>query len=303
MTEIYYARHVNSWPKDGGTNQFTPEFFFNQKAIAIHFVKKESWDPEEYRGHRNQGPSAIRYMNLCNGDNGKKDILVFASYRIDKKLRVLMGRPRLGSKCFLSQHLGMAGVPEVKMLFLDEVREITPREFPYAFLLAPKQSTFVHWDQCELVINRWMENDSLKDRDLLEPKTYLPASIEVLCEEYLRRKGLLTRKLTRTGSNLKFFDIIGINPHRELVYAQVKERSTARIVKTFKQRCLALGPGHYFFFAEELESTRVSGVEIFSIQDVLKYFSENGEHPYLMILAKQAWPTRSFEEIGTPLSI
>ena len=309
MTEIYYARHVHDWAV-ASIEGSTIDHFFREMALAIHFKGIESWEPNDYRGEGNQGPSAIRYMNRCNQGG---DIIIFASYKTSEGERVLMGRPRPGSKRFLSESPGADGGPPVaiKMIFLDEVREITPDEFPYVSLLAPKQSTFVHWKQCEWAINRWLKNPELRREDLLDPRIYLPASIEVLCEEYLRepdlrdgrrREAILTRKITRTGSNLKFFDIIGIDTNGEQVYAQVKERSNPSTVKTFKQRCQDIGPGRYFFFAEELGSADVPGVEIVSIREVLEFFlsMENGRD-YLETVAKQAWPKKPFNGIGTPV--
>lgn len=307
MTEVYYARHVHDWAV-ASIEGSTIDYFFRKMALAIHFKGIESWESNDYRGEGNQGPSAIRYMNHCN-EGG--DIIIFASYKTSEGEKVLMGRPRPGSKRFLSQPPGENGSPPVaiKMLYLDRssVREIKDHEFPYAFLLAPKQSTFVHWRQCEAVINLWMADG---EPILQEPRTYLPASIEVLCEEYLRepdlregrrREAILTRKITRTGSNLKFFDIIGIDANGEQVYAQVKERSNPSTVKTFKQRCQDIGPGRYFFFAEGLGSTEVPGVEIISIRDVLEFFNSTaGGRTYLKTMAKQAWPTIRFTETGTP---
>lgn len=268
--EIYFARHVHEWNPEGLSGSFI-EFMYRNKAVGIHFKGIESWNPDDYVGLKNQGPSAIEYMNRCN--TGDAERYIFASYKIGREHKVLMGRPKAGSKCFLREHLGVSTATPIKLLFLeDDAIALQRSQFPFAYLLAPKQSTFVRWYQCEKVANAFIHNTPY---DLLDPDFYLPWALEIICEEYLRRKGLLEYKLYKSGGNLKDLDIVGLTRDGNRVLAQVKYKSNRDQFDSFLRLCQEFGNGDfYFFFGNRLDVPISNNVRCIQLADVLSEFKD-----------------------------
>lgn len=264
---IFYIRHTHNWDINGISGS-TLQYLYERGAVAIRFDKIDSWKPAEYTGKA--GPTAIRYMNESN--EALDNRYIFASYKLDSDNKVLLGKPKLGSKCFLSAHLGASQELGYKLLFLEDVREIEVADFPYAYLLAPKQSTFVEWRQCQKIANAFIDGTPF---DLFNPDSYLPWALEIACEEYLRSKQCLHFKLLKSGGTLKSFDIIGLDQEGNRVVAQVKHRGRKREYKQFVEDCRSLSGGSFYFFAgniHELDPHPL--VALVSLQDVLQEFDD-----------------------------
>lgn len=274
INKIYFARHVHDWTIKTMSGSFI-KYLYEQKAIAVQFNRVESWDQQDYRGSKNQGPSAIKYINECSADNKKR--YIFASYKIQNDHKVIMGRPKKNSKCFLREHLGVKEELPIKLLFLEpNSNDVLQSQFPFAYLLAPKQSTFVRWSQCEKIANSFIEGSAYNP---IEPDSYLPWALEVICEEYLRKRGLLQFKLYKCGGSLKDFDIVGLDQHGGRVVAQVKNRSTQGEIDRFSSSSNELGAGSYYFFAGNIcNEDRWPNINLVSIQDVLREFQACGDY-------------------------
>ncbi len=279
---IYYARHVHDWKIQAAdpARDAPPsviEFLFTNRLVGVAFTDTDSWDPEDYRFRNSQGPSVIRLMAQCS--DSSQSCYIFASYLIRGEHRVLVGRPKPYSKHLLAQDLGYKINKHIKVLSFDEdVRELAIGDFPFAFLLAPKQSTFVRWRQCEKVANAFLSG--MIQQDLFDPDSYLPWAVEVLCEEYLRLRGILRFKLYKCGGTLKDFDIVGVNSLGERVLAQVKNKISVKQVKKFAEQCAALGAGNYFVFAAKKPGKwPYSNIHFVPLDDVLSVF--RGQEDFL----------------------
>jgi hypothetical protein len=182
---LYFARHKDDWGNLG-----LPRYLYERGIVALHFEPVLSWNPLDYV---RSGRCAITYLNALN--EGEEDAYVFASYNFKGQANVIRGQPSRGSKLFLRDfaecEIEAAARPPLKMLFLENVQQVSRGDFPLAYLLAPQRSTFVKWPSVERVAMPWLLNEPA---DLLNPASYLPASIEVACEEYLRLTDRLKSK-------------------------------------------------------------------------------------------------------------
>lgn len=266
MCKIYYARHVHDWEYSKGTVRSPIEYLFNHKAIAIHFAPVESWNPAHYRNQGNQGRSAVEYMNRCN--ENAEECYIFASYKIGGNNRILRGAPKRGSKKFLREFTGAPEELPLKLLFLENTVEVTLEDFPLAHLLAPKQQTFVRWHACEKIANSYINGEPL---DVLDPDSYLPWGLEVLCEEYLRLRGYLRLKLYECGGTLKDFDIIGIGGDNKRIFSQVKNRASAHQIRAFTGQRRRDSDDIYIFFCKQdcIPVTRSEDCVIIALEEVL----------------------------------
>lgn len=283
--EVYFARHTEDWHDGGWLN-----YLFERGAIAIKFDLIESWYPENYLSPG--GAWAIRYMNSLNELRTEADAdcdegaYVFASYTLGNGNRVVIGgRPKPGSKCFLSElgDIPRDGrqIPPLKVLFLDNPQLIQQNAFPYVYWLAPQQSTFVRWHAIEPVAIPWICN---RRADLLNPCSYLPASIEVACEEYMRIIGLLTAKIFRNGGTMAHFDIVGVGPLGPIL-AQVKNGGKRQSVIGAANRMIAAAgetDANLYLFCPQASIPSVKGrVKFVSVEDVLQKLKTTYGEKYL----------------------
>lgn len=277
---VFFARHLDDWNNDGWIR-----FLYENRAIGIKFDKIESWEIEDYSPGSAQ--SAIRY--LVQLDSGEPDAYVFASYTFDGELHVLKGRPRQGSKRFLREMENLPSddrdIPPLKVLLLEDAQPVTRDEFPLVYLLPPRKTTFVRWRASERAAMPWFRGDPV---NLLDPDAYLPSSIEVACEEYLRAKQLLTRKLFPTGGTMADFDIVGFGPSGA-VLVQVKNGGGRGLIRRAAERMVdenEATPSTRVLFCREnaMPIHSIRGIEVIAIEDVLKSLNESFGSDYLRML-------------------
>lgn len=295
--EVYFARHTEDWHGGGWLN-----YLHERGAIAIKFDLIESWHPENYLSRG--GARAIRHMNTLNdlkieaNADREKGTYVFASYTLGKGNRVVIGgRPKPGSKCFLSEldDIPRDGrpIPPLKVLFLDNPQLIQKNAFPHAYLLAPPQSTFVRWEAIEPVAIPWICN---RQADLLNPCSYLPASIEVACEEYMRLTGLLTAKILRNGGTMAHFDIVGVGPQGPIL-AQVKNGGPRNPVIAAENTMIAAAgepDANLYLFCPQALIPRFDGrVQFISVEDVLQTLKNSYGEEYLRSLQSARFTSSS----------
>lgn len=292
---IYYAAHMHDWAKNKNWQPYWTErvaenlhgksvikYLFDKGAIAIAFDDIHCWNPESYT--LPQGRSAIKYMNAL--DEGS-DAWVFARYNIEGESRVLVGRPKRNSKCFLGEHLfgvGDRSLP-IKLLFLEKKYwEVAESDFPLVFRLGPPFATLVKWNSVQKTAISFVTKKPL---DLSDPGSYLPWAIEVLCEEYLRLKGHLNRKIYKCGGTLKDFDIVGLNSNGQPVFAQIKNTSRPQDLAPFEN--LPEGSCQYYFQVSPKFRKKPhprGSIIFFDIKEVLETLcGTEGGSEYLKILA------------------
>jgi len=277
VKEVYFIRHGLEWekalgPQYKGLNQY----LFDNRLIAIHFDNTDSWEESDY--DKAAAKSAIRYMNNCDSHSDSK--VIFASYSFSDGNRIVFGTPKKKSKFFLTSIGSWPAVQKIKVLGLEhDGRELHLDEFPFAFLLTPQQSTFVHWKQCEEVANAKFFGQGL---DISNPAHYLPWAIEVLCEEYLRQANKLNRKLFRTGGTLKDLDIVGLDSNNRIVLSQVKNDDRPSSQKAFESSVSEMSKRQdvigYYFYNGKKRASQVTNVAMITIKEVLDFFRDEVEY-------------------------
>ncbi|EGK72085.1 hypothetical protein METUNv1_01556 [Methyloversatilis universalis FAM5] len=295
--EVYFARHTDDWHGGGWLN-----YLHERGAIAIRFDPIESWSPEDYSSPG--GASAIRHMNTLNdlktaaNVDREEGAYVFASYTLGIGNRVVIGgRPKPDSKCFLSalDDIPRDGcpIPPLKVLFLDNPQLIQRDAFPHAYLLAPPRSTFVRWEAIEPVAIPWICN---RQADLLNRCSYLPASIEVACEEYMRLTGRLTAKIFRNGGTMAHFDIVGVGRQGPIL-AQVKNGGTCNLVIAAANAMIAATgepDANLYIFCPQALIPRFDGrVQFISVEDVLQTLKNSYGEEYLRSLQSARFTSSS----------
>jgi hypothetical protein len=276
--KVFFARHVHDWDCDEIIGS-TIKYLYEKQAIAIHFNGILSWDPEDYKENK-QGPSNIKYMNDCNEN---PDNIIVAYYKFENQYKVLIGNPKRHSKCFIDEFLSQnINSPPLKILFLENVLEVTVEEFPFPYLLAPQQGTFIHWKQGEKPVNAFLKNIKY---DTSDPDFYLPWTLEIICEEWLRKKSLISHKLFKTGGYLKSFDVVGVNNKNELIIAQVKHTASKNDIKIFEEIIKKFSNAEFYFFLKNIDVCQSNrNYTVVSITEVIDSFSN--EVDYLERLIK-----------------
>jgi hypothetical protein len=201
-------------------------------------------------------------------DCSEKVSLIVASYRNHD--RILVGLSEIGSK-----QTEMLNGSQIKSLRLKKVKSVAMQEFPLPFLIAPPFATFVRWHMGRLAVNSFYYGHSPK------PKVELlsPWHLEILAEEWLRHKRLLSRKLFKTGKAMKDMDIVGLSSKGEYVLAQVKHSCSEEIVKAFLVKIDSLDNTIGFFFTTESD---VNDKRVILFKDVFNDFEH--EDNYLKML-------------------
>jgi hypothetical protein len=231
---VYFIRH--NW--DGPQWTQVISTLFQANRVGVHFDEvqppADPFDPNQYS--EKAGRTAIRYLSQCSDEQA----LVVGAYRNHD--RILIGLSEVNSK----QALSINGI-QIKSLQLTNVRTITMDEFPLPFLIAPPFSTMVQWDKGTLAVNSFYFNQNPELAvDLLSPW-----HLEILAEKWLRRRGLLTRKLYKTGKSMKDMDIVGISPHGRYVVAQIKFSCKDEVISAFFERVQQLHNTFGYFFTKD----------------------------------------------------
>lgn len=269
---IYYARHIHDWKAKFLGDDSMVEFLYENNLIGIHYDSIESWDPDKYS--RN-GKSPIRHLNYCN--ENPDSTYIFSSYKINGDIKVLAGKPKINSKCFLKDFINKNHAEPIKILQLDSVVEIEKTDFPFAFLFPPKLCTFVRWHQCEVIANKFIDKSKLL---LNEPTSYMPDALEILCEEYLRNSGALKGLIFKSGGQMREHDIVGLNHQNKKVYAQVKNVAKKWSLKSYKNIAEADGDSVFYFFSnidDKYLDEKPANLKVVTITHVIRYMIESAD--------------------------
>ena len=281
-TTIYYIRHKHDW------NNYGIEKLIEDQRVGIHFSGNKSLSETDYSSWTKGERSAVGYLNDLNGSGSSQKIYLFICYTYSvnnkQKTRIILGEPIANSFKAFESRPGIF----IKTVAYKTIKEITEQEFPYVYLLAPRQSTFVQWHACRTIALNYISSiergETLK-LDGNDPDEYLPSSLEILCEEYLREKGLLEKKLLKTGGSLKEFDIFGLDIANNMVLGQVKNRHTSSEVKKFKDIVQKYSNAKgYFFSASPKPKTVPENIEWVNINEIIKFF--NADPKYVTFIEK-----------------
>lgn len=232
MLPVYYIRH----------NLDVPEFktiidtLFEDRKIGIHFentqkYQKDPFDPNSY--NKSAGKTSIKYLNECN----ESESLIVAGYRDHD--RILIGKSETSSRGLWSPN-----DREIKYLKLTDVKEVTIVDFPSLFLIAPPFSTFVKWHKGKESINAFF----FDQKKSFKIEMLSPWQLEILAEEWLRKKGIIKYKLYKTGGYMKSFDIVGVDDENNPIYVQVKHECDKNTVNKFFDKIDSMKNVKGYFF-------------------------------------------------------
>jgi len=283
--KVFYIRH--NWKKTEEPDyQKATDHLFENRQIGVHFDNYQ-YNIEKYKKGSDQ--TSISYMKKCITE--EEDILIVASYL--GKDKVYISNPVKDSLDNVSKTINQIGKLEIKFLQLsvDNLQEVTIKQFPMPFLSAPPLSTFVQWDMGKIAVNEFYD---ARIRKSGPPKIlsgmYSSGQLEVLCEEYLKvtEKGTIVRKLFKTGGGMKDYDIVGIDKHGEYIGAQVKFNCSDKEINRFINNIeLIENPNNKYFFTSCKDSEgkpkkgkyfqdgkSLNPTQVISLETVIDYFLE-----------------------------
>ena len=253
---VYFIRH--NWDGPEWTPVIQYLFENNKIKIGVHFDNvqppADPFDPNQYA--QRAAKTAIRYLNECS----RNQHLVVSSYRNQNE--ILIGLSKVNSK-----DTQLINGYQIKYVQLTNVRRIQIDEFPLPFLIPPPYATIVRWNMGELAVNSfYFKKEPELTLDLLSPW-----HLEILVEEWLRRKQLLSRKLFKTGGAMKEMDIVGISPQGGYIVAQVKYSCTDNLIEEFFQKINLLHNTVGYFFTVN-PNNHVQHERLIDLQDVFDDF-------------------------------
>lgn len=279
MRDVYFIRH--KWNEQWNT---IVDYLFDKRLIAIHFDNNLKWDPKKYTS---KGPkSAFNALTNLSATGG----IVIARYQT--KDEALIGEIAPGATKEIHDRPDSNGsLKELKILQLQNWHSFTINEFSLPFLLSAGQGTISRWHMAEKAVNA-VYNHITQNKAGFSNIKQIPPSMEllsgwhyeVLCEEWLREKNIISRKLFKTGGSLACYDLVAIGPainNSQIIYCQVKYDGKDADFKKFADGasdCNAL----YYFFASEANKYKLNNllnshgnktrITLESIETVYDYF-------------------------------
>ena len=248
----------------------TPEILedlWRRREIAIHFENKRSTNPDDYK--KKAAKNALnRLISYCN-----KGVVVGAVYREIRPAQILVGIIPKGSSVKYTDRYGDDYI--YKVVQLQNVKEISLADYPLLAAIQPRLVTIIGWTSAfDLLYSIAFDKTIPPDVKYLSP-----GQLEVICQEYLRMKGILKVLLLPIGRNLQDVDILGVGDDGYKVIAQVTHSSQLskvdrklHILKHYKGQGAKL-----IFFGPEscnIADTEVSYISVESVFAALRSSQE-----------------------------
>lgn len=184
--------------------------------------------------------------------------------------KMLVGEIERGSHINISSY---DGYDFYKTVQLANVREISYLDYPVLLALQPRNQTICKWPSAAMAL--WA---AFAGRPL--PSSVYSLSegqLEVLCYEYLRRKGIVESLLLPIGRTLRDIDIFGCTSAKRDVLAQVTFGNSG--VEDKVQRLREHGPDveRYFFLPGRPDGMiqKYPDVQFVPIEVVFSFFNED----------------------------
>ncbi|OGO61357.1 MAG: hypothetical protein A2032_00285 [Chloroflexi bacterium RBG_19FT_COMBO_49_13] len=190
----------------------TPEILedlWRRREIAIHYENKCSTNPDDYR--EKAAKNALKRLHAyCN-----MGVVVGAVYREIRPADILVGIITQGSKVRPINRYGDDNI--YKVVQLQNVKEISLADYPLLAAIQPRLATITGWTGAFDLLYSIAFDKTVP----IDVKYLSPGQLEVICQEYLRMKGILKVLLLPIGRNLQDIDIFGIGDDGYKVLAQV----------------------------------------------------------------------------------
>ena len=209
---VHYANIKNLNQEFDSESAFNIDSYNNASLKLTHSeIELLGYNPRTAR-------TAISYLNECYTE----ERLIVASYQNIDEIHIGVSTKLRGTFIGKSDRIDVADNRlQIKYVALKDVETVNIEEFPMPFLNAPR-GTFFHWEMGREAILEFYNSRQNKKLPKLSSGMLSSSQLEALCEEWMREKHLLRRKLFSAGGSLKTFDIIGLNDDDEYVVAQVK---------------------------------------------------------------------------------
>ncbi|MBI1948585.1 MAG: hypothetical protein HYS27_23055 [Deltaproteobacteria bacterium] len=216
MLEAYFVRHkLLAGPK-------ILERLWTEGLVALHYADNMSTRPQDYE---RSGEVALTRLH----EAAKHGAVVGAEYRAFRQGSIRVGRIDAGSKveaeAFVDASSGRTSI--YKFVRMTAVKEVRYLDAPALAGLRPQQATITKWPSARVLLNAITNNLPLP----VEVTTLDPAQLEVLCFEYLRMKGILSRLLAPIGRTMIDVDILGLDFAGRRVAAQVTHQQNPALVQ------------------------------------------------------------------------
>ena len=255
-TEIYKAVFIRH--KMSSTTEIL-EKLWNKRVIAIHYENIRSTNPDDY-----EDPAAKHALNrlhtYCN-----QGAVVGAIYRQIRPAQILVGIIKKGSEIKIFDEYGDKYI--YKTVQLQDTKEVSLLDYPLLGAIQPRLTAIARWRGVSDLLWRIASNQRIPEN----VKYLAPGQLEVVCQEYLRMKGILKFLLLPIGRNLQDIDIVGIGNDGGRVIAQVtqskkqaKVDKKLRILENYKGRGVKL-----IFFGPKSCNITSGEVEYIPIETII----------------------------------
>lgn len=240
----------------------TPEILrqlWQKRLIVLHYGDIRSLDPNDYCKSGKQ--ALTRLLKYC--EEGR---IVGADFRELHRDKLLVGRITPGSKVEAIDFSGGGQKFCYKVVKLSDTVEVPYTRYPVLTALQPRRTTITGWPSAQRALQAAINGRSLPR----EVHSLDPNQLEVLCFEWLRTTGRISRLIMPIGRNMCDIDIFGINEAGQQVYAQVTHSTSDSENKEKLDRLdfHANMKSSLFYFAPEGFITRKPGIQFVTIQRV-----------------------------------
>lgn len=190
---------------------------WSKRLIAVHYADIPSTNPQDYE---KAGRQALkRLWDYCS-----LGAVVGATFTTIKRTEMLVGEITKGAQVKITEYDGLI----YKTVQLENVCEISFRDYPVLWAIRPRQATVTGWASAQRYLEAILNRENL-------PRivsSLAPSQLEVICQEYLRIKGYLHALILPIGRTLPDIDIYGIDEHGGTIIGQVTQsRNPAEISK------------------------------------------------------------------------
>lgn len=254
---VHYANIKNL------NQKFDSDLAFNIDSYNHTSLKLTHSESELLGYSQRTARTAISYLNKCSTE----ECLIVASY--EKKDKIYIGLSTISRGTFIrnSDRKDVTdNLLQIKYVALKDVETVSIEEFPMPFLNAPR-CTFFHWDLGRTAILEFYKSRRAKKMPVISSGIFSSSQLEALCEEWMREKHLLSRKLFMSGRTLKTFDIIGLNDTNDYVVAQVKYICNSKDIEDFTQSDFKI---KYLFTNSKIENELMN---VITIDEVIQQFN------------------------------
>lgn len=159
-----------------------------------------------------------------------------------------------------------------KIIPLEQVKEVTGREFPSLFSKIPRQTTFTRWPSAQNILNNIYYGIKPSLDTIETVQDFLDASqLEVMCYEWLRATNKLSHLTLPIGRTMISVDIVGVDNLFNKVFAQVTFHDDKAESKILSLKKFGNKDDIFYYFCRS-ETRFDSGINYVSIEEVFNFF-------------------------------